>query len=68
MIRKKLFNPEASDALDVRKMIEGSTTNILNLENVKYTNLYKLYKQMLENFWIPDKVSMEEDKKHIMYV
>ena len=37
MQRKLLFNPEGNDELTGRKIIGGETTNIFNLNNVKYT-------------------------------
>ena len=60
--KKKLFNPEGSDALDQRKMIGGNSTNLFNLNNVKFPWANKSYRAMMENFWIPEKVSLTNDK------
>ena len=43
MQRKLLFNPEGNDELTGRKIIGGETTNIFNLNNVKYTWIYHVY-------------------------
>ena len=56
-----LFNPNGSDSLNDRALIGGNSTNIFNLNNVKYKWATKLYKTMLENFWIPEKISLVED-------
>jgi ribonucleoside-diphosphate reductase beta chain len=61
MQRKVLFNPEGVDTLNERKIIEGNTTNIFNLNNVKYNWGSKLYRIMMENFWIPEKVDLGTD-------
>ena len=56
-----LFNPKGDDSLLARELLGGSSTNIFNLNNVKYSWAIKLYKTMLENFWIPEKISLVED-------
>lgn len=61
MLKKRLFNPEGIDTLPERKMIEGNSTNIFNLNNVKYNWATKLYRIMMENFWIPEKVDLNTD-------
>ena len=37
MQKKLLFNPGGSDDLKGRRIIGGETTNLFNLNNVKYT-------------------------------
>ncbi len=59
--KKQLFNPEGTDDLIDRRLIEGSTTNLFNLNNVKYDWSSKLYRAMMENFWIPEKVDLTTD-------
>ncbi|MBN2479256.1 MAG: ribonucleotide-diphosphate reductase subunit beta [Parachlamydiales bacterium] len=61
MKAKKLFNPQGIDSIQERKVINGNTTNIFNLNNVKYTWANKLYRVMMENFWIPEKVDLTAD-------
>jgi ribonucleoside-diphosphate reductase beta chain len=62
MERKKLFNISGDDAPENRRMIGGNVTNLFNLNNVKYQWANKLYRAMMENFWIPEKVSLLDDK------
>lgn len=62
MDRKRLFNPEGNDTLLERKIIKGNTTNIFNLNNVKYQWGNQLYRTMMANFWIPEKVDLTQDK------
>lgn len=63
MQRKKLFNIDGNDDVLQRKMIAGNVTNLFNLNNVKYQWANKLYRLMMENFWIPEKVSLFDDKR-----
>lgn len=63
MQRKKIFNPEGNDNLKNRNVIKGNVTNLFNLNNVKYTWANKLYRVMMENFWIPEKISLGDDKR-----
>lgn len=59
--KRKLFNPEGNDELANRKIIGGDSTNLFNLNNVKYKWAVKMYRSMMENFWIPEKVSLVDD-------
>lgn len=61
MKRKLLFNLEGSDDVKNRQIIGGSTSNLMNLNNVKYKWAIPLYQQMRDNFWIPEKVDMSLD-------
>lgn len=58
----KLFNPEGDDSKENRKIIYGNPTNFLDLNNVKYTWAERLWTQMMDNFWVPQKVSLAEDR------
>ncbi|MFV0625867.1 MAG: ribonucleotide-diphosphate reductase subunit beta [Alphaproteobacteria bacterium] len=60
---KRLFNVEGDDSVIRRRMIKGNVTNLFNLNNVKYTWANKMYRLMMENFWIPEKVSLFDDKR-----
>lgn len=62
MDRKKLFNPLGNDSLAERKIIKGDSTNIFNLNNVKYQWANHLYRTMMGNFWIPEKIDLTQDK------
>ncbi|MDN5305296.1 MAG: ribonucleoside-diphosphate reductase beta chain [Fusobacteriaceae bacterium] len=59
--KKLLFNPEGNDDIEKRRVINGTTTNLFNLNNVKYKWANKLYRTMMENFWIPEKVDLTMD-------
>lgn len=59
---KKLFNPSGSDFLNERKLIGGNTTNLININYVKYPWAIGLYRAMMANFWIPEKVNLNNDK------
>lgn len=58
---KKIFNPDGNDDLNHRKIIGGNSTNLFNLNNTKYTWANRLYRSMMENFWIPEKVDLTSD-------
>lgn len=60
--RKKLFNPKGVDTLGARKIIKGDSTNIFNLNNVKYQWANQLYRSMMGNFWIPEKIDLTQDR------
>jgi ribonucleoside-diphosphate reductase beta chain len=59
--RKKLFNPKGDDSVKERKIICGNTTNLFNLNNVKYSWAKELYRVMMGNFWVPEKVDLSQD-------
>jgi len=61
--KKLLFNPEGCDDTEGRAIIGGSTTNIFNLNDVKYAWGNKMYRMMTQNVWFPEKVSLVEDKR-----
>jgi ribonucleoside-diphosphate reductase beta chain len=62
LTRKKIFDENGDDSQTARKMINGNTTGILNLNSVKYQWASKLYKIMVGNFWIPEKISLVDDR------
>ncbi|WP_300328570.1 ribonucleotide-diphosphate reductase subunit beta [Fusobacterium sp.] len=62
MDKKMLFNPQGNDSVNERKIIKGNTTNIFNLNNVKYQWANHLYRTMMGNFWIPEKIDLTQDK------
>ena len=64
MQEKKLFNIEGDDSLKERKVIGGNVTNLFNLNNAKYKWANQLYRLMMGNFWIPEKISLGDDKRH----
>lgn len=62
---RKVFNELGDDSTENRSIIGGNTTGIANLNSVRYSWAPKLYQIMLNNFWIPQKVSLVEDKTTI---
>ena len=59
--KKKLFRPEISN--DTKKMLIGAdTNNMMILSENKYDWSYKMYKTMMQNFWIPETISLAKDK------
>jgi ribonucleoside-diphosphate reductase beta chain len=62
LTHKKIFDELGDDSQTSRQLINGSATGILNLNSVKYQWAPKLYKIMVNNFWIPEKISLVDDK------
>lgn len=62
LTHKKIFDELGDDSQMARQLINGNATGILNLNSVKYTWAPKLYKIMVNNFWIPEKISLVDDK------
>lgn len=61
--RVLLFNPNGQDDLLHRRIILGNPTNVFNLNDVKYTWANSMYRTMMENFWIPEKVDLSQDRQ-----
>lgn len=62
LTQKAIFNESGDDSIVNRSIINGNATGIFNLNSVKYQWAPKLYKIMLNNFWIPEKISLVDDK------
>lgn len=58
----KLFNANGGDSFEDQAIIGGNSTGIANKNNVRYNWVQPLYRKMIGNFWIPQKVSLVEDK------
>lgn len=54
-----IFNPSGDDR--DRSIWFGNTTNLMQLNDVKYTWATGLYQQMRENFWIPQRLDLTAD-------
>ncbi|WP_202078405.1 ribonucleotide-diphosphate reductase subunit beta [Caldalkalibacillus salinus] len=61
--KKKLFNEHGERDWGKRRMIGGNTTNLIELNNVKYEWAYKMYRAMMNNFWIPEEIPLAQDAK-----
>ncbi len=62
LTQRKIFDEFGDDSSTARQIVNGSATGILNLNSVKYQWAPKLYKIMVNNFWLPEKVSLVDDK------
>lgn len=62
LTQKKIFDELGDDSATARSLVNGRATGILNMNSVKYQWAPKLLKIMLNNFWIPEKVSLVDDK------
>lgn len=44
-------------------IINGTASGIVNWNDIKYPQFYEIYRCLLLNYWIPDEISMSNDKK-----
>lgn len=58
----KLFNENGSDSFADQALVGGNPTGISNLNNIRYSWVTPIYRTMLANFWVPQKVSLVEDR------
>lgn len=56
-----IFNPNGNDDVNHRSIWKGETTNLMQLNDVRYSWAVSLYKQMREQFWIPEKIDITQD-------
>ena len=56
-----IFNPQGDDRIENRTIWFGNTTNLMQLNDVRYSWAIGLYQQMRENFWIPQKLDITQD-------
>ena len=56
-----IFNPSGDDKSTNRSIWFGNTTNLMQLNDVRYNWAVGLYQQMRENFWIPQKLDVTQD-------
>lgn len=61
--KNKLFNPKGDRDFDKRRLINGNSTNLFELNNIKYDWAMKLYRAMMNNFWIPEEIPLGNDAK-----
>lgn len=66
MIKKKIFNEEGQRG--TQSIIGGNTTNLREWNRIKYDWAQTLYRTMLNNFWIPEEISLNEDIKQFAYL
>lgn len=56
-----IFNPTGDDAVENRSIWFGNTTNLMQLNDVRYPWAIALYRQMRENFWVAEKLDLTQD-------
>jgi len=60
---KPIFNHEGEREASKRKIIGANTTNLIEINEIKYEWAYNLYKLMgITNFWIPQEIPMHDDR------
>ena len=52
---------DGNDATGDRTIWFGETTNLMQLNDVRYGWAVGLYRQMRENFWVPEKIDITQD-------
>lgn len=60
---RPLFNPNGDTDVRSRRMIGGNTTNLNDFNNMKYAWVSEWYRQAMNNFWIPEEISLAQDIK-----
>lgn len=66
MKKKKVFNEFGDRGTD--RLINGNTTNLREWNRIKYNWARTIYRTMLNNFWIPEEISLQEDIKQFAYL
>jgi ribonucleoside-diphosphate reductase beta chain len=61
MEKRKLYDITAPNRST--SIISGSSSNVLNWDDIHYPWAYPMYKNMLANFWIPSEINMTSDVK-----
>lgn len=61
LTRTRLFNESGDRDWGRRRIIGGNTTNLIELNNVKYEWAYRMYRAMMANFWIPEEIPLRDD-------
>ena len=61
-----IFNENGNRGTE--SMINGNTTNLREWNRIKYNWANELYRTMLNNFWIPEEISLNEDVKQFPYL
>lgn len=64
--KKHIFNENGKRG--TQGIINGDTTNLREWNRIKYDWTTTLYRTMLNNFWIPEEVSLNEDIKQFPYL
>jgi ribonucleoside-diphosphate reductase beta chain len=60
--RKKSFNPQGDTLPSLTRVVGGNPTNLNDFVNRRYPWASAWYRQALNNFWIPEEISLSDDK------
>ncbi len=60
--RKTLFNPQGDTLTGRTRVVGGNPTNLNDFVNHRYPWVSDWYRQALNNFWIPEEISLSEDR------
>ena len=60
--RKPLFNPDGDTDVRDRRLLNFNTTNINDFNNLKYPWVSDWYRNAMNNFWVPEEISLNPDK------
>ena len=63
LTKRPLFNPDGDTDIYLRRMIGGNTTNLNDFNNLKYPWTSEWYRQAMNNFWVPEEISLAQDLK-----
>ena len=63
LTKRPLFNPDGDTDIYLRRMISGNTTNLNDFNNLKYPWTSDWYRQAMNNFWVPEEISLAQDLK-----
>jgi len=59
--KQKVFDTNAPNRST--KIINGECSGVLNWDDIRHPAMYKLYKVLIANHWIPSEISMNKDKQ-----
>lgn len=62
LVKPKLFNVNGGEGYEDQVLVGGNPTGISNLNQQRYGWVAPLYRTMVGNFWLPQKVSLAEDR------
>lgn len=62
LTKPKLFNEQGGDSFEDQALLGGNPSGIANLNNMRYSWVNPLYRQMIGNTWFPEKVDITGDK------
>ena len=63
MKKKPLFNPQGDTEVRNRRIIGGNTTNLNDFNNMRYSWVSGWYRQVMNNFWVPEEINLAQDVK-----